>query len=128
MTRLFAGTPWDQPPACEVCGGRVDDCGCDPDVLRRHRERAAKEQARRPPEKQSAKVFTEKRKGGRTVTIVAGLVEPDTDLSGLQSQLQSACGGGGSLDKAESRIVIQGDHRDAVADTLREIGYRVRSG
>ena len=126
MTRLFAGTPWDQPPPCPRCDRPEGECQCSAAEKAKHESDAVLASQRRPPGKQSARVTTEKRKGGRWVTIVSGLSEPATDLAELQKDLQSHCGVGGSLDKPASQIMLQGDQTDAARERLRAIGYRVR--
>ncbi len=114
MTRLFSGTPFDIPPRCERCGQLEEQCQCQPpppDYL--------------PPQQQTAKVRIDRRKHKRSVTVVWGLDPESNDLRGLLSDLQSACGSGGSLQ--EDRIELQGDHLDRVRQQLRKIGYKVRS-
>ncbi|TWU44854.1 translation initiation factor Sui1 [Novipirellula aureliae] len=112
MTRLFAGTPFDIPPTCEVCGKLESECDCPPPVI-----------PFADPSKQKAKVFTERRKNKRTMTIVKGLAPDETDLSQLLSTLQSTCGAGGSLQGTQ--LEIQGDHLQRVKEKLKSIGYRL---
>ncbi len=62
-------------------------------------------------------------RGGKTVTVVTGLVgigQSEKEL--LAKQMQKACGAGGTV--KERRIEIQGDQRDAVARILTEAGFR----
>ncbi|GAA5505001.1 translation initiation factor [Novipirellula caenicola] len=113
MTRLFAGTPFDIPPTCDRCGELEEACKCPP---------PAHEYL--PAEKQTAKVFTERRKNKRVMTIVKDLKPDETDLPKLLSELKSAIGAGGSLQ--ENQIEIQGDHLARVQEKLKSIGYRVR--
>jgi translation initiation factor 1 len=116
MTRLFAGTEFDIPPRCDLCGQLEQDCRCQP---------AAKSAATfLPPEKQTAQVRVERRKHRRMVTVVRGLDPTESDLPSLLSQLKSACGAGGSID--DRQIELQGDHVARVGEQLRRIGYRVR--
>lgn len=58
-----------------------------------------------------------KGRGGKTVTVVAGLRHCPAELERLAKVLRTACGSGGSVKDGE--ILIQGDHRDKVAATLR---------
>ena len=111
--RLFAGTEFDRPPRCERCGELEEACTCPPEAP-----------PRTPPEKQTARVAVEKRKYGRTMTVVRGLAAAENDLPALLKQLKSVCGAGGTLDGDE--IEVQGSHVDRVRDELRKIGYRVR--
>jgi translation initiation factor 1 len=113
--RLFEGTPFDRPPRCETCDELVEACTCPP--------AAPAPPANIPPGKQRAKVAVEKRKHGRTVTVVRGLSASGNDLPALLKRLKSACGAGGSLDG--DTIEIQGDQPDRVRQELEKIGYRV---
>lgn len=113
--RLFEGTPWDRPPRCERCDKLETECTCPPPTV---------EPARVPPQKQTARLKLEKRKKGKTVTIVEGLSRTGNDLEGLLSRLKNACGAGGTLDG--ETIEIQGDQRVRTRQVLEEIGYRVK--
>ncbi|WP_153556546.1 translation initiation factor [Roseimaritima sediminicola] len=125
MTRLFAGTPFDIPPECELCGQVESECQCtaaDKAAAEQQRDREA---ARLPPEKQRARVRLEQRKGKRRVTVVEGLSAEANDLPDLLSRLQAACGTGGTVKAKEDLIELQGDHLDTAKSTLKTIGYRV---
>ena len=115
MTRLFAGTEWDQPPKCERCGQLEESCDCPP-------EAPAKSLV--APEKQTAKLAVEKRKRGKTMTVVRGLAAADNDLPALLTRLKSECGAGGTI--KDDTIEIQGDHRQRIEQVLAAIGYRVK--
>lgn len=115
MTRLFAGTEWDQPPTCERCGELQEVCQCPPQTI------PPKELL--PPEKQTARLAVEKRKRGKLMTVVRGLAATDNDLPALLSRLKSDCGAGGTI--KDDLIEIQGDHRARLEQVLSEIGYRV---
>lgn len=125
MTRLFAGTPFDIPPTCDLCGKPETECGCtdkekaDAEAIQR------REAGRVEPGKQTAKVHLEKRKAGRQVTVVSGLTSVANDLPALLAQLQSACGAGGTVKKDSDVIELQGDHVAAIRKRLAEIGYRL---
>jgi translation initiation factor 1 len=112
VTRLFSGTPWDQPPRCEHCGELEADCQCPPHL-----------KSLLPPEKQTAKVAVEKRKKGKLVTVVRGLSPQESDFAAILTKLQTACGAGGSV-QADS-VEVQGDHAERVRELLRGMGYRV---
>ena len=58
------------------------------------------------------------------VTLVKGFVGRDADLQELARMLKSRCGVGGSAKAGE--IIIQGDHRDRVAELLIRSGYRCK--
>ena len=113
--RLFAGTPWDQPPHCNRCGALTADCTCPPLPA-----------PRIPPAAQTARVSIEKRKKGRVVTLISGLAAAGNDLPALLSQLKSECGAGGTLH--EDCLEIQGDQRERICVRLSQLGYRVRDG
>lgn len=113
MTRLFAGTPWDRPPACERCGQPETHCQCPPLV---------EEPKRIPPNEQTARLRLEKRPKGKVVTVISSLDPEGNDLAELTSRLKARCGSGGTL--KEGRIELQGRHLDAAEAELRAIGYQ----
>jgi translation initiation factor 1 len=108
--RLFAGTPWDQPPQCARCGKLAADCTCPPLPA-----------PRTPPGDQIARVSVEKRKKGKLVTVISGLTLVGNDLPALLTQLKSECGAGGTLQGED--LEIQGDHRARIRARLSEMGY-----
>jgi translation initiation factor 1 len=126
MTRLFAGTPFDIPPTCEECGKLQSECECTAAQRREADLRKQKEAARLPPDKQTARVTLQKRKGGRMATVVEGLTDAANDLPELFKQLQLACGTGGTVKTQLDVIELQGDHVERVRERLKEIGYRVK--
>lgn len=115
MTRLFAGTPFDRPPHCEVCGKLESECTCPPKIAL-------------PtwilPEKQTARLALEKRAKGKMVTVVEGLSPTESDLPALLSKLKTTCGAGGTLQ--EDTIEIQGDQVNRARDALKKMGYKVK--
>jgi translation initiation factor 1 len=77
------------------------------------------------PNQQTAYVQRDrKRRAGKTVTVIAGLQHNTAHYKSLLKTLQSLCGAGGTLKDGE--IEIQGDHRERVAEKLRELGYKVK--
>jgi translation initiation factor 1 len=62
-----------------------------------------------------------KGRGGKTVTLVAGVPGP---LDGLASDLKRLCGTGGTV--RGDVIEIQGDVRERVKAELERRGYRVK--
>lgn len=111
--RLFEGTPFDRPPECERCGQLESVCQCPPPTP-----------ARTPPEKQTAVIAIEKRKNGKRVTVVRGLVEAENDLPGLLAKLKLQCGAGGTMKDGE--LEIQGEQLDRVRLALTSMGFRVK--
>jgi translation initiation factor 1 len=83
-----------------------------------------KEVVSKPPEQQKAKISVEKRKKGKTVTLITGLVLNDNDLKELAKTLKTSCGTGGTVTNTE--IELQGDCRDKVRDWLRLNNWGVR--
>jgi translation initiation factor 1 len=61
---------------------------------------------------------------GKTVTTISGIPLPEDELRALAGELKRSCGTGGSA--KEGVIEIQGDHRDTLAESLRERGYTVK--
>ena len=61
---------------------------------------------------------------GKTVTTISGIPLPEEELRALAGDLKRGCGTGGSA--KDGVIEIQGDHRDALVESLREKGYSVK--
>jgi translation initiation factor 1 len=75
-----------------------------------------------PPAKQRVVVrLDRKARGGKSVTVVEGLRMPQKEKDALLKQLKTRFGTGGTA--ADSGFEIQGDHRDAVMEALKRIGY-----
>jgi translation initiation factor 1 len=71
-----------------------------------------------------ARLSVEKRRKGKTVTVVRGLSDEGCDLLELLSRLKTHCGAGGTL--KEEILEIQGDHLDRIRAALGQMGYRVK--
>src|SRR5215470_7952229 len=65
-----------------------------------------------------------KGRGGKTVTLVAGISAPPAELNALASDLKRLCGTGGTL-RGEV-IEIQGDVRERIKAELERRGYTVK--
>ena len=76
------------------------------------------------PNKQTAKLALEKRKNGRLVTVIRGLLAVDNDLPTLLTKLKTTCGAGGTIDCDD--IEIQGDHTDRIIQVLASLGYKTK--
>lgn len=92
----------------------------DPDF--KYKTEEHEEEELLPPARQNLRVWLDrKQRGGKVVTLVKGFVGPDADLQELARMLKVRCGVGGAAKQGE--IIIQGDHRDRVADLLVKAGY-----
>lgn len=65
-----------------------------------------------------------KGRGGKTVTVIDGVMGSEAELTALAQQLKKLCGSGGTV--KEGNIEIQGDHCDKVQAKLTTLGYRVK--
>jgi len=90
---------------CPMCGLPRDICVCT---------EISKEQQR-------IKVRLETRKFGRSVTIIDGINDKDTDLGRLAQKLKAFCACGGTA--KNNQILLQGDHRERVRSYLIQLGY-----
>ena len=67
-----------------------------------------------------------KQRAGKAVTLVMGFIGKTADLEVLGKQLKNHCGTGGSVKNGE--ILVQGDHREKLAQYLSKLGYKVKFG
>ena len=111
MSGFFDGTPLERPVSCQVCEKPLEQCACprnaDGDV--------------RLPKDQPVRIRREKRRKGKTVTVVEGLDPSASDLGAILRQLKSACAAGGTM--IGGVIEIQGDHTTRVVAILVGLGY-----
>lgn len=64
---------------------------------------------------------------GKGVTVITGISLPPPELLELGAQLKRICGAGGTV--KDGVIEIQGEHRDALVEELKKLGYAAkRSG
>ncbi len=78
-----------------------------------------------PPQQQTACVSQDRKgRGGKTVTLISGLILTDEALKTLAKALKALCGSGGT--HKEGVIEIQGEHRDRVMEFLKSKGYGVK--
>jgi translation initiation factor 1 len=63
-----------------------------------------------------------KQRGGKSVTVIEGLLIPTKDMETLLKRLKAGLGAGGTV--KHSSIEIQGDHCDALITALANMGYR----
>lgn len=98
---------------CPTCRRPVAQCAC---------KRAA---AVRPTGDGVVRVSrSSKGRGGKTVTLVAGVLLDDAALTQLAKALKTACGSGGTV--KDGVIEIQGDHRDLLVRVLTAQGHVVK--
>jgi translation initiation factor 1 len=65
-----------------------------------------------------------KRRKGKTVTVVGGLQHNPATLEKICTELKKTCGAGGTV--KDSEIEIQGDHRERIAAKLQAMGYKTK--
>jgi translation initiation factor 1 len=65
-----------------------------------------------------------KGRGGKTVTVIDGVVGSEAELTAMAQQLKKLCGSGGTV--KDGNIEIQGDHCDKVMAKLTALGYKVK--
>jgi translation initiation factor 1 len=65
-----------------------------------------------------------RRRRGKTVTVIEGVTGNAAALDDLAGTLKRLCGSGGTV--KDGVIEIQGDHREAIAAKLSELGYRTK--
>src|SRR3990172_12901768 len=92
---------------CATCGLPEELCMC---------EELAKEQ-------QHIRVYNDRRRYGKVVTIVDGLDGGDINLEELARTLKNKCAAGGTAKKG--RIELQGEHKRKVQGVLEGMGYAV---
>ena len=90
---------------CSTCGLPKDLCVCG---------EIEKEQQR-------IRIRLETRKFGRPSTIIDGIDDKSSNLSGLAQKLKGYCACGGT--SKNGLIMLQGDHRERVREYLIKVGY-----
>ncbi len=107
--RVVYSTDPEPDPPCPTCGR--SPCTCPPESP--------------PPGRQVARIALDrKRRRGKVVTTVSGLQLAPAELAALGKALRRECGAGGTV--KSGTIEVQGDHRERVAQILRERGYTVK--
>lgn len=90
---------------CNVCGLPQEICVC---------EEIAREQ-------QQIRIFVEKRRYGKVVTVIDGINSDDINMDELARKLKMKCASGGTV--KNSKIELQGDHKKKVQEVLSELGF-----
>jgi translation initiation factor 1 len=66
-----------------------------------------------------------KGRGGKTVTVIAGVPLKEEGIRALAGELKKRCGTGGTV--KDGVIEIQGDHRELLMTELAAKGYKVKA-
>jgi translation initiation factor 1 len=65
-----------------------------------------------------------KGRGGKTVSIISGVMSREPGQEALLKLLKGKLGTGGTLE--DGAIIIQGDHRQRIVEILNELGYKAK--
>lgn len=105
FTPLNPCIPLRMAEICPICGLPIDLCVC---------EEMSKEQQR-------IRIRLETRKWGKKYTVIDGIDPKEVQLEKLASQLKAKCACGGTA--KNEQILLMGDHRDTVHETLIVMGF-----
>ena len=78
----------------------------------------------KPKKQQLEAHFSNKGRGGKTVTIIKGFDGSPHELKALEKELKSICAVGGSVKGND--ILIQGNFRDKITVHLQKKGHQVK--
>ncbi len=78
-----------------------------------------------PPRQQTARIWRDSKRRGKTVTVIGGLQHDPATFEELLRTLKKSCGAGGTFKDGE--IEIQGDHREAISAFFLKLGYKVKA-
>jgi translation initiation factor 1 len=110
-----------QPGRCTTCGKRLDRCSCQ----QARRSAPPASPAQNLPRDGVVRILRDRKgRGGKTVTVIAGLTGSAAALGQLTSELKRLCGTGGTV--RGDVIEIQGDHRERLQTELTRRGYKVK--
>jgi len=68
------------------------------------------------------RISTDRRRYGKTVTVIEGIDANDIDIDDLARTLKNKCAAGGTA--KDGRIELQGEHRKKVKNALEEMGFK----
>ena len=74
-------------------------------------------------EQQVIKIYTDRRRYGKTVTIIEGFNERDVNLKDIAKVLKRKVATGGTV--KDGKIELQGDQTEKVKKELEKMGYAV---
>ncbi len=118
MSRIVYDSDVGRSDFCPRCGKRLDRCTCA------RRSAPASGLASSLPRDGVLRVMRDRKgRGGKTVTLVAGL--PAHAVAATATELKRLCGTGGTV-KGDT-VEIQGDHRERIVEALRQRGYTVKA-
>lgn len=111
--RLVYSTESGRVTTCPTCGLPLKACRCS--------------QSSQPMRKSDGIVRVmrdRKQRGGKTVTVIDGVMGSEAELTALAQQLKKLCGSGGTVKNGV--IEVQGDHCEKVMAKLSALGYKVK--
>jgi len=114
--RLVYSTDGGRVSTCPVCGKPYKQCRCE--------ERMSSQMPNKKTDGIVRVMRDRKGRGGKTVTVIDGVMGSEAELTTLAQQLKKLCGSGGTI--KDGNIEIQGDHCDKVMAKLTELGYKVK--
>lgn len=114
--RLVYSTDGGRVTTCPTCGLPYTKCRCAEPL------RAG--QSARKSDGIVRVMRDRKGRGGKTVTVIDGVMGSEAERAALAQQLKKLCGSGGTV--KDGTIEIQGDHCDKVITKLTTLGYKVK--
>jgi len=111
--RVVYSTDSGRVITCPICGQLYTQCQCDQPVTSSKKSDGIVRVMR-----------DRKQRGGKTVTVITGILADAEALATLAQQLKKLCGSGGTL--KGTTIEIQGDHCEKVQAKLTALGYKVK--
>ena len=118
---LVYSTDGGKVPFCPTCGARMAACTC----RKQSNTRKPTATTNPPPNDGIVRLMRDRKgRGGKVVTLIAGVRGAPAQLDELATTLKRQCGTGGAV--KDGQIEIQGDHRDRLAVILADLGYKVK--
>lgn len=114
--RLVYSTDGGRVNVCPVCKQPYKHCRCDQPSTQQNIAKKSDGIVRVMRDR--------KGRGGKTVTVIDGVMGSEAELNALAQQLKKLCGSGGTV--KDGNIEIQGDHCEKVMTKLTALGYKVK--